>query len=341
MRIRKTLVVGWSSAVLILSLVQNVQGQSPAALAEPVPEGLPPALGRMIYEDREQWKEMGLIGTDAKQRGVAAAMKVWHTFERKKITVCIESVSNSVARRFVVQNARAWINADRNFIPLDFGDDDANPRACDTTMPPSDIRVHFSASTETGGRWSLVGTDAIRLRLNHAPSMNLQGLATANLADTKVKTFYRRVVIHEFGHALGLEHEHQSPYSTCANAIDPDRLTEPPLGWTKNQISFNLGLFNDKGSLILDGVAVDKKSIMYYVLEKKYYRTEASQDCILGQDNNDISARDQALVDDLYPRDTTLQKKRLDERMSHFKTMTRSAGTAKTDLMMRLFGRTF
>ena len=52
-----------------------------------------------------------------------------------------------------------------------------------------------------GRSWSWVGTDA-KLQDKYAPTMNLylKGLSYK---------FQRFLVIHEFGHVLGLEHEHQ------------------------------------------------------------------------------------------------------------------------------------
>ncbi len=49
-----------------------------------------------------------------------------------------------------------------------------------------------------GGSWSYIGTDATRLPLESF-TMNLGFID-------------RTTVLHEFGHALGLIHEHQSPF---------------------------------------------------------------------------------------------------------------------------------
>jgi hypothetical protein len=69
-------------------------------------------------------------------------------------------------------------------------------------MSDSQIRVTF----EEGGYSSAVGIEAQQKEYDHSFSMCLQGLDT--LQDEAI---FRRVVLHEFGHALGLEHELQSP----------------------------------------------------------------------------------------------------------------------------------
>ncbi len=62
--------------------------------------------------------------------------------------------------------------------------------------------IHVYTSTDTEGCWSAVGMDAEKIQPVTDPTMvlNLRGLP-AHLQ--------RSLVIHEFGHALGLDHEHQ------------------------------------------------------------------------------------------------------------------------------------
>jgi hypothetical protein len=74
-----------------------------------------------------------------------------------------------------------------------------------TRMSDSQIRVTF----EEGGYSSAVGIEAMQEEYKHHYTMCLQGLDTL-----KDETEFRRVVLHEFGHALGLEHELQSPDAT-------------------------------------------------------------------------------------------------------------------------------
>jgi hypothetical protein len=64
----------------------------------------------------------------------------------------------------------------------------------------ADIRIGFSAP----GSWSYVGT--CRRGAKDSATMNF-GWLTPDTDDTE----YHRVVLHEFGHALGLGHEHENP----------------------------------------------------------------------------------------------------------------------------------
>ena len=77
----------------------------------------------------------------------------------------------------------------------------ANVRYRFGTDRDAPIRVAF----RRGGSWSYVGTAALSVP-RYEPTMNL-GWLTDETDDDE----YQRVVLHEFGHALGCEHEHQSP----------------------------------------------------------------------------------------------------------------------------------
>ena len=70
------------------------------------------------------------------------------------------------------------------------------------TSGTAEIRISFA---EQGFSWSTVGTDALTVP-RAEPTMNYGWLEP----DTAL-TEYQRVVRHEFGHALGMIHEHQNP----------------------------------------------------------------------------------------------------------------------------------
>jgi hypothetical protein len=72
-----------------------------------------------------------------------------------------------------------------------------------TDVNESDIRISFALQ----GYWSVLGTDA-KLIDKSKPTMNLGAIDLVDEREIKA------TVLHEFGHAIGLIHEHQSPAIT-------------------------------------------------------------------------------------------------------------------------------
>ena len=89
------------------------------------------------------------------------------------------------------------------------------------------IRVSFTPKL---GNWSYIGQDSMHSSLlPDQPSMNLANLDSAT-------------VLHEFGHALGLDHEHQHP-DTSITLNDQrvfDDMMRPPNSWSREQVKRNI-----------------------------------------------------------------------------------------------------
>jgi hypothetical protein len=162
-------------------------------------------------------------------------------------------------------------------ITLDFGDD-----------PDAEIRISFK---ERGRSWSNLGTDALVIPKNE-PTMNY-GWLTRNGPDVE----YSRVVIHEFGHALGCIHEHQNPGA----AIPWDKeavyryYAGPPNRWTRAMVDHNL--FRRYSAEQTNASAFDPESIMLYAI---------SNDLTVGDWevgwNSVLSQGDKAFIGAIYPK---------------------------------------
>lgn len=177
----------------------------------------------------------------------------------------------------VSQHALRW--CDHANISFDFGD-----------HAEAEIRISFMYP----GSWSAVGTDALVREYfgPNDPTMNFGWLHT-DTPDTE----YRRVVLHEFGHALGLVHEHQSPSGGMQWNEEAvyQRYSGPPNHWSKETIRRNI--LHRYDATQTQFTQFDPDSIMLYA-----YPAELTLDGRSTQWNNDLSTQDIAFIEQLYPR---------------------------------------
>ncbi len=172
--------------------------------------------------------------------------------------------------------AEEWTGPKMANVKLDFVD-----------AGPADIRVAF---VQGNGSWSYLGT--VCRQINRAkPTMNY-GWLTPDSPDNEL----RRVVLHEFGHALGLIHEHQNPNRPIAwnrPAVIAD-LSGPPNRWTEAQIENNMFKHYDLDQL--SATPTDSSSIMMYPIPASW-----TTDGFSAGFNRELSETDQAFIRDAYP----------------------------------------
>jgi len=125
------------------------------------------------------------------------------------------------------------------------------------TSRSAQIRISFA---EKGFSWSTVGTDAMTVSTNQA-TMNYGWLEP----DTDTRE-YQRVVRHEFGHALGMIHEHQNPAAQGQIPWDKPKVYAyyAQQGWSKADVDFNL--FEVYGEDSTNYTSFDPTSIMQYAI---------------------------------------------------------------------------
>jgi len=150
----------------------------------------------------------------------------------------------------------------------------------------ADIRIAFQPGR---GSWSYIGTQC-RAIDKAQPTMNFGWLTPASPDDE-----VRRVVLHEFGHAIGLIHEHQNPNHPIEwnrDAVVAD-LSGPPNNWNLATINTNMFAKYDLASVI--ATPVDQDSIMMYPIPSSW-----TLDGFSAGLNSGLSPQDKDLIRKVY-----------------------------------------
>ncbi|MCB0126308.1 MAG: hypothetical protein KDE58_28820 [Caldilineaceae bacterium] len=158
--------------------------------------------------------------------------------------------------------------------------------------PDAEIRISFAQA----GSWSYIGTDALAVTKDQ-PTMNFGWLTSATPDEE-----YARVVIHEFGHAIGCIHEHQNPATNVPwnkEAVYA-YYAGPPNNWSRQQTDVNL--FTRYSATLTQFSRFDRDSIMLYPIPNEFTKG----DFAVGW-NRALSPQDQQFAATLYPQQGKLE----------------------------------
>jgi hypothetical protein len=155
----------------------------------------------------------------------------------------------------------------------------------------AEIRISFQADA---GSWSAIGNDCLVSSYFPAyqPTMNYGWLR-----DDTDDGEYERVVVHEFGHALGCIHEHQSPTENLRWNVDAvyAAFSGPPNYWSKDDIDHNiLQKYSPDG---ISATQFDAQSIMLYQFDASLFTNGVGT--LL---NKQLSAMDEQMITEMYPK---------------------------------------
>ncbi len=199
-------------------------------------------------------------------RAVAPIGKSWLTGTRLRV----KFLGGTTAQQQSCREQAGWWSSSCNI----FFDFDAHAT--------SDIRITFDAS---GGAWSYLGTDAKSIAQDQ-PTMNL-GFEDGGTA------------AHEFGHAIGLAHEHQNPAGGIEwnEEVVINALAQSPNFWTEAETRHNV--LNKYAVDQIKGTEFDPESIMLYFFPGTW--TKSGQGTAA---NSVLSAMDKSFVAgaNMYPR---------------------------------------
>lgn len=121
-----------------------------------------------------------------------------------------------------------------------------------------EAEVRIGYSTADGSSASAVGRDVLDVPLNEPTTVYGWSLTTA---------YGRGTALHELGHVLGMEHEHQNPYAGIKWHEEAvyDSLAQPPNSWSREDTYNNI--LEKLNTQQVQGSSWDPDSIMEYEFE--------------------------------------------------------------------------
>jgi hypothetical protein len=211
--------------------------------------------------------------TSAGSRGLVDPYYLWDNGK----TLKVRFLAGSPAMKEKVKTyAKEWEQyANLQFDFVEYGD--------------ADIRVNLD---NKGGHNSIIGQLA-----SGVP----QEVKTMNFDTTDFATYdaMHRTVLHEFGHAIGLLHEHYSPLAGIPwNKELVYKELAQSQGWDKMTVDVNL--FQQYSLTYTHGTTYDRTSIMHYPVLARWTTNGYAVPW-----NNQLSAGDKSMIAALYPKTGT------------------------------------
>jgi hypothetical protein len=158
------------------------------------------------------------------------------------------------------------------------------------TSRTADIRIGFFTDANRNGYWSTVGTFARRVNAGEA-TMNFGDLGTT-LSDyyggknhaAWMTSYAHTTILHEFGHAIGLNHEHFHPQcQTDLKLADIiTYLMGPPNNWQRQQAMYNMDAttyFKTVSAKPSFTPMIDQASVMLYSFPDGFYKSGRTSPC--------------------------------------------------------------
>jgi hypothetical protein len=247
----------------------------------------------------------------------------WPTIDKNGNTIRFDPLEKELFNKDIITCIKKIVNERLNpIINLNFvfADDVKYNGRCD-------IRISFDPNQ---GAWSYVGTDNTNIRNQNQPTMNLGWYDVPT-------------VLHEFCHALGLAHEHQSPSDCPKNATQKFKdqfcnkinwnlaalynWASKSQGWsqkqTKDQIVYRYSMTE------VNGTDFDPLSIMLY-----FYPKEVTDDNKGTSMNTRLSKLDVTYLNSLYPGSPSISKRVEEPNDFYFKVYGEYINSGETTTMM-------
>jgi hypothetical protein len=323
-------------------------GQASTAVSAtklPVIERYPDRLQARMEQRRRTLRTVRPSSTGFSPHAVLNLTKQWNAGQTLKVAF---RGGDSALHKDISDTVLEWTHYAN--LKFDFGLDPATGKyrswsKSDTSFV-ADIRVSFDQS----GFYSLVANDSINLTVTRPgeESLNLEGFDPQRPSD------WKGVSLHEFGHAIGFEHEHQSPIAPCDFRFDDDPgyvsttdsfgqyvpdsqgkkpglytvLGGPPNNWPQAVVDFNLKQLTQDSHAYEIG-PFDKDSIMKYFFPDWMFASGTHSQCYTTAENVALSDGDKAGAAKVYPRSPDRIRVASDVRVNVLREITNNEALPK------------
>jgi len=223
-------------------------------------------------------------------RGVIDTFAYWNGYSL--LTGCFVSQDKQKRAAFMAISNK-WSSITGTTLRLDFGSP-PNYRDC-SGSGKEHVRVAFRSTSSSNGKqyhWSYLGSKSVSNDDNGA-SLNINPDLIENDTD------FRVAVLHELGHALGLEGEHRHPDSNCYGKIFWPSAYAVYANLPKQTVKamFSI-LVGEPGQY--DKTGYDQKSIMHYEMPWQMFGVDGKTSGCWVEKNTSLSPGDMNIIRKYY-----------------------------------------